>query len=158
MSFRHLLVTFIFTLSCAVHASDARPPQFTLLDDSTSSIETYRGKFVLLNFWASWCGPCREELPSMNALWAQLNTEEITMLAVNFAEDLDTVKRFTARYPIHFPVVRDPQLTFTKFYQVNAMPTTVLLNREGVVIETIIGAKDWAAPEIVDKILALTRQ
>ena len=84
-------------------------PDFELLDTNgkTHHLTDYCGRPVIINFWTTWCPPCREELPSMNRAWKQLEKEDIAMLAINMGEDEDTIFVFSADYPTDFPILMD---------------------------------------------------
>lgn len=106
---------------------------FTLKSKSGSNIrlQDLRGEVVLLNFWASWCGPCREEMPLMDKIYQQYKDLGFTILAVNVDEDPADADRFLAAVPVSFPVVYDSQSKVSEMYKVDAMPTTILIDRDG---------------------------
>lgn len=108
----------------------APTPQLKLTDLTGKewSLDELRGKPVVLNFWASWCGPCVEEIPVLNEL-AQRN--KLVVLGVNYKEGLDAIVRFTREHPLHFPVLRDKTGTAFKQWSSGVMPTTVLIDRDG---------------------------
>ena len=123
-------------------------PDFTVADGSTSiHLANYRGKVVLLNFWASWCGPCIVELPSLQ----QFHREhpEYPILAVSIDEDKDAYKRFVADRHVDFVTVRDPEQNSAKLYKTTGWPETFIIDRNGMVRRRFIGATDWSDPEIV---------
>ncbi|GIQ65959.1 thiol-disulfide oxidoreductase ResA [Paenibacillus cisolokensis] len=109
-------------------------PLFTLRDLYGEEIQLadYRGKGVLLNFWASWCNPCVNELPLLNEAYKLTG---VKMLAINVGENAETVQKFVDRYELKFPVVLDSEMRIKQQYRVVGMPLTVLINAEGDLIE-----------------------
>jgi thiol-disulfide isomerase/thioredoxin len=94
-------------------------------------LENFRGQVVMLNFWASWCGPCRQEMPIMDSLYQQYKDLGFTVLAVNVDANRDEADRFLDAVPVSFPILYDTQSRVSKLYQVDAMPTTVMIDRDG---------------------------
>jgi len=101
-----------------LHPVEGQPQaiDFTLkdIDDNVHRLSDYRGKVVIVNFWATWCPPCRFELPSMERLWQAIQKEEVVMLAINIGEDADTIFTFTSDYPVTFPLLMDRDSTVVK--------------------------------------------
>ena len=122
-------------------------PDFTV-SDGTSSIHlaNYRGKIVLLNFWATWCEPCIIELPSL----IQLHHDQpnLAILAVSVDEDPDAYSSFIIRRHIDLTTVRDPSESAAKLYHTEQWPETYVIDRKGVIRRKFIGAQDWSSPEI----------
>lgn len=152
--------TFLLLTLTQVNIADTQTsfqdaPTIKFMNAQPFSSQTLEGNVVLLNFWASWCSPCVEELPSMNRLHAQLDSSKVQMLAVNYGESRESVSQFLQRTSIDFPVLLDPQLNFARYWKISAMPSTLVIDQQGVVIDVIIGARDWAQPEIVDRIRSL---
>ncbi|KZY29080.1 redoxin [Oleiphilus sp. HI0068] len=119
-------------LSSAEQLSGAAP-DFTLKSNQGSNIrlEELKGEVVMLNFWASWCGPCRQEMPLMNDIFAKYEDLGFTILAVNVDEDSADADRFLKAVPVDFPVVYDSTSKVSEMYEVDAMPTTVMIDRDG---------------------------
>ncbi|KZY43639.1 redoxin [Oleiphilus sp. HI0081] len=119
-------------LSSAEQLSGAAP-DFTLKSNQGSNIrlEELKGEVVMLNFWASWCGPCRQEMPLMNDIFAKYEDLGFTILAVNVDEDSADADRFLKALPVDFPVVYDSTSKVSEMYEVDAMPTTVMIDRDG---------------------------
>lgn len=126
-------------------ASPVEAPSFVLTDLGRNEhrLLDYAGKVLVVNFWASWCVPCREELPSMNRAAAKLRDHPLAWFAVNVGEDREAVTAFTADYPIDFTVLLDPSGQVSQSWQVVGMPTTFVLNRQGYVAHRIIGKRAW---------------
>jgi peroxiredoxin len=108
-------------------------PDFTLksLDGKNLKLSEMTGNVVLINFWASWCGPCREEMPLLNALHNKYEPLGFTVLGVNVEEDVRGAKGFLKNFPVDFPVLLDNTNQVSKQYKVIAMPTTVVVDRDG---------------------------
>lgn len=131
-----LLIAVIGMLTpLAVSAAEVgKPaPDFTLksLSGENLKLSEMTGNVVLINFWASWCGPCREEMPLLNALHSKYEPLGFTVLGVNVEEDVNGAKGFLKNFPVDFPVLLDNTNTVSKQYQVIAMPTTVVVDRDG---------------------------
>ncbi len=119
-------------------------PDFELVDvdGDKHRLSDYRGKPLIINFWATWCPPCREEMPSMNRAWHKVK-DDVSMLAINVGEDEDTIFIFSADYPIDFPVLLDQSGDVIKQWPVKGLPTTFVLDREGNIHYTAVGAREW---------------
>ena len=119
-------------------------PDFELVDvdGDKHRLSDYRGKPLIINFWATWCPPCREEMPSMNRAWHKVK-DTVSMLAINVGEDEDTIFIFSADYPIDFPVLLDSSGAVIREWPVKGLPTTFVLDREGNIRYTAVGAREW---------------
>lgn len=108
-------------------------PNFTLkeLSGKNLKLSEMAGNVVLINFWASWCGPCREEMPLLNDLHNKYEPLGFTVLGVNVEEDAKNARGFLKNFPVDFPVLLDNKNTVSKQYNVIAMPTTVVVDRDG---------------------------
>jgi peroxiredoxin len=129
-------------------------PDFTLKDMEGRSVtlSDYRGKVVFLNFWATWCPPCREEMPAMERLNAVFEGKDFVMLAVNTEKDIETVRAFLKQSPHSFTVLLDQQATVQNLYGVFRFPETFLLDKEGRLVERFLGARDWSSVEFMKRI------
>ncbi len=129
----------------------------TTIDNKVVRLSDYRGKVVFLNFWATWCPPCRMELPSMEKLYTKLQGKPFVMLAVNVDEsDPANVKSFAKSMNLTFPVLIDDG-SVSGLYRVNAIPTTFILRKDGTIDTIVDGARPWDDPSYVkafDKLLA----
>jgi peroxiredoxin len=132
-------------------------PDFTLLDTNgkTHRLSDYRGRPVIINFWATWCPPCREELPSMNRAWHMIEQEGIAMLAINMGEDEDTIFIFSADYPTDFPILLDQSGEVIEQWPVKGLPTTYVIAPDGRIAYRAIGSREWDAKELLDRVRAL---
>jgi thiol-disulfide isomerase/thioredoxin len=123
-------------------------PELALSDPAGTPhrLEAYRGRVVLLNFWATWCEPCREEMPTLARLQAQLAGEPFAVLAVNHGESPAAVARFLRELPVGFAVLLDRDREASRAWRVRVLPTSVLLDRHGRARHRIVGEIDWTAP------------
>jgi thiol-disulfide isomerase/thioredoxin len=100
-------------------------------DLATLDLETYRGKVVYLDFWASWCAPCRESFPFMDELEGELGAQGLVVIAINVDTERRLAEQFLAETPVHFKVAYDPAGKLAEQWQLEGMPTTVLIGRDG---------------------------
>ena len=103
----------------------------------------YRGKVVFLNFWATWCGPCRYEMPSMEKLYNEFKGDGLEILAINLGETAPVVKEFMEEYNLSFPVLLDKDNSVARIYGARSIPTTYLIDREGNILGMAVGAREW---------------
>jgi len=106
-----------------------------------------RGRVVLLNFWATWCAPCRDEMPALKALARELGPRGLTVVGVNFRESKQDVEVFAREYGLDFPMLLDGEGRLAKRYQVYALPVTLLVDRRGMVVGTAVGIRNWVGPD-----------
>ena len=134
-------------------------PDFVLQDTEgkTHRLSDYRGKPVIINFWATWCPPCREEIPSMNRAWHKLEKEGIAILAVNMGEDEDTIFIFTADYPADFPILMDRDGAVIEQWPVKGLPTTYIVAPDGTIAYRAIGSREWDDNGLLEKIRELKK-
>jgi cytochrome c biogenesis protein CcmG/thiol:disulfide interchange protein DsbE len=127
-------------------------PDFTLpgLDDRDHTLSSERGKIVILNFWATWCPPCREEMPSLNRLASRLNEDDFRVLAVSVDEDNLMLKKTVEEMKLSLTILLDPRRKAARLYGVDRFPETFIVNRQGIVAARVVGAADWMAPGILD--------
>jgi len=132
-------------------------PDFTLsdLDGNPHRLSDYRGKVVIVNFWATWCPPCRAEMPSMQRAWEQLQKQGIVMLGINVGEDEDTIFQFTADYPVEFPLLLDQQSKVIDQWPVLGLPTTFVVDPDGRIAYRAIGGREWDDPELLAQVRKL---
>ena len=119
------------------------------------SVEQLRGKVVLLNFWATWCKPCEDEMPAMERLYRTLAGNDFELIAVSVDEDEAAVKAFVNRLGLSFPILMDPSQEVASAYQTFRFPESLLVGRDGVVLERYVGPKDWDADAYLDRIQRL---
>lgn len=138
-------------------AGNPDAPNFRLEDQDGNFVQLsdFAGKVVIVNFWATWCPPCRKEMPSMQRAWEILEKEDIVMLAINVGEDSDLIFAFTAEYPVEFPLIMDKTSSVVREWRVRGLPTTYIVNPEGKIVYQAIGDRDWDSPEILEQIRKL---
>jgi peroxiredoxin len=134
-------------------------PDFALkdADGKLHRLSENRGKVVLVNFWATWCPPCRREMPSMQRAWTQLQGENFEMLAINVGEDEDTIFGFTFSTGVEltFPILLDRDAQVIKAWPVIALPTSFVLDPQGRIVYRAVGGREWDDPELLKKIREL---
>lgn len=132
-------------------------PQFDLEDpDGTRfRLSDFRGKPLIVNFWATWCPPCRAEMPSMQRAWEQVKDEGIAMIAINVGEDADTIFQFSAEHPVEFPLPMDLNSAVVQSWPVKGLPTTFVVDPQGRLAYRAIGEREWDDPDLLDLVRAL---
>ncbi|MFP5505583.1 MAG: TlpA family protein disulfide reductase [Gammaproteobacteria bacterium] len=125
------------------------------LAGATKTLADYRGKVVLLNFWASWCPPCLREMPSMERLRVKMAGRPLAVVALDSAETRAEVDAFLAKMQVGFPILLDPDGSNTKRWKVFALPTTFLLDASGRIRYVLTGPTEWDEGEALAKIEAL---
>ena len=125
------------------------------LEGRQHRLEDYRGKVVLVNFWATWCEPCREEMPAMQKLRAALAGRPFEVLAVNLAESEARIRRFTAETPIAFPVLLDRDGGVAKSWRARVLPVSFVIGPQGKIRYSVLGELDWSEESIRRAIVAL---
>ena len=133
-----------------VNAGD-KAPNFSVLTDRgrTITLEDFGGKLLVLNFWASWCAPCVQEAPSLNAFQRQFAGKGVVVLGVSIDTNEKQYKRFLDNFHINFDTARDPDATISSRYGTFEIPETYIIDSSGKVVEKIISNKDWTDPEFV---------
>ena len=147
-----------FTQAGIQTASEALAPvNFTLplLDGTRASLSQYKGKVVFLNFWATWCGPCRLEMPSMEAVYQKLKGRGLEILAVNLGESKKEVTAFMNENKLNFPVILDEKSVTGSYYNIRAIPTTYIINRQGLIVARFVGSADWNTPKMISALEAV---
>ena len=117
-----------------------------------------KGKVVLLNFWATWCPPCKEEIPSIEALSKAMKGKSFEVFAVSLGEDTKTVQSFVSDQKIGYPVYLDPRNTLAGNYASQGIPTTYILDKEGKFIAGMVGSYDYSDPEFITLMDELARR
>jgi peroxiredoxin len=132
-------------------------PDFTLKteDGKPWRLADQRGKVIVLNFWATWCPPCRDEMPSMERARKAVESDGIVIIAVNVGEDADTIFEFTGRYPVSFPLLMDHDASIIKKYKVIGLPTTFVIDPAGYVTHRVVGGREWDDPALLEALRGL---
>jgi cytochrome c biogenesis protein CcmG, thiol:disulfide interchange protein DsbE len=126
-------------------------PDFTVQDDQTKvTLSQMRGQIVVLNFWATWCPPCIEELPSLMEMQRRMKAKGITVVAVSLDVDANAYRQFVKQHNVNLLTVRDPEQKSNQLYGTFKYPETYIIDRNGVMRRKFIGAVDWTDPEITD--------
>jgi cytochrome c biogenesis protein CcmG/thiol:disulfide interchange protein DsbE len=126
-------------------------PDFTVQDsDHTVTLSQFRGKVVVLNFWATWCPPCVEEMPSLVQMQQKMKAKGVTVLAISVDENAGAYQRFLQDHNINLLTVRDQSQKSNNLYGTFKFPETYIIDRNGVMRRKFIGPVDWNGPEIID--------
>ena len=137
-------------------------PGFTLedMDEEKHSLKDFHGKVILLNFWATWCPPCRREMPSMERLYQKFNGENFTVIAINQMEDGDHVFAYTGQLDVDptFTILFDKDSKVSNNYRVSGLPTTYLIDKQGNIRYRAIGGREFDHPEVEKQILQLMQE
>ena len=120
-----------------------------LLNGEMVSLSDYKGKVVLLNFWATWCPPCRVEMPSMETLYHHFKDQGFEILAVNLGEDAAHVQQFMDNNNHTFPVLLDRDEKVGALYGIRAIPTSYIIDRSGKIVGSLSGAIYWDRPDVI---------
>ncbi len=133
-------------------APDFRLP---LLDGAEQSLSALRGRVVLLNFWATWCKPCEDEMPAMQRLYDALAGTGFELLAISVDEGDDEVRAFRDRLALRFPILRDPEKKAATAYQTFRFPESWLIDADGTIVARYIGPREWDGAVYVERIRKL---
>jgi cytochrome c biogenesis protein CcmG/thiol:disulfide interchange protein DsbE len=134
-------------------------PDFTLptLTEQPVSLRNYRGNVVIVNFWATWCPPCIEEIPSLKEFAERLRGLRVTIIGVSVDQDSAALERFVTRAQLPFPIARDPNQAVASRYGTFKFPESYVIDSEGRIAKKIIGAIDWQDPPIARFVSSLAR-
>ena len=135
-------------------------PDFALKSSSGDNLRLseYRGDVVMVNFWATWCGPCRQEMPLLDELYSRYERVGFSLLGVNIDDDSRKAMNMVSELGVSFPVLFDARKEVSKLYKVEAMPVTVLIDREGTVRYVHHGYKPGYEDKYLDQIRSLLRE
>lgn len=164
---RKVLLLVLFLAAGLVQAKDLKPyegaalPDFTLQDmqGQAHTLSNYQGKVVMLNFWATYCGPCIKEMPSMQRLKEKMAGKPFVILAVDMAEEQSDVKAFLQQHNIKvdFPLLLDPEGTVVEQWMISAVPTTFILDPAGKIRYALYGGLEWDKEEVIATLNALMK-
>jgi len=160
MSVRSLALCGVLLGAGAAHCGELKPwsggatPALSLRDTAgqTQDLAAYRGKVVLVNFWATWCEPCREEMPSMQVLRRRLAGKPFEVLTVNLMESEEKIAAFRESARIELPVLMDRDGAAAKRWKVRMLPISFLVDRRGAIRYQLVGEADWTGPDITSAI------
>jgi peroxiredoxin len=126
-------------------------PDYTVRDSEHAvTLSQFKGQIVVLNFWATWCAPCVEEVPSLVRMQQRMKTKGVTVLAVSVDVDDSNYRRFVKDHSVNLLTVLDPDQKSNVLYGTSKFPETYIIDRNGVMRRKFIGAVDWTEPEIID--------
>ena len=139
-----------------VEAGDTAP-KFSIATESGNRVSQgeFGGKLLVLNFWATWCPPCVEEMPSLNQFAQTMAKDGVVVLGVSIDRSEKAYRDFLTRNRLAFQVARDPEENISSSYGSFKWPETYVINREGKVVQKYVGPRDWTDPQIVNSIRAL---
>ncbi len=126
------------------------PLKVSTLDDKSVGIEVFSGKVTMLNFWATWCPPCRVEMPSMQVLYDKTRDVAFDIMAISVGEQKKTVTDFLADNPYSYPVFLDPSGSQSAPFAGRGIPTTFILDKQGRAIAGLVGSRSYDGPEVVE--------
>jgi thiol-disulfide isomerase/thioredoxin len=157
---RTLMVAGLLATPALAVAPAGPAPKFQLtsMAGKPVSLESLKGQVVMINFWASWCGPCREEMPVLEKLYTKYKPMGFTMIGVNVEPDSKLAAEWLKATPVTFPILFDTKSEVSKLYQVSSMPSTVIVDRKGNLRWMHRGYKAGAENEYLDQIRALVRE
>jgi cytochrome c biogenesis protein CcmG, thiol:disulfide interchange protein DsbE len=152
----HALLSFVLLLTFSACYGGTRPPRigsnapdFTVKDSQKQiTLSQFRGQVVVLNFWATWCPPCVEEMPSLVEMQREMKTKGVTVVAVSIDEDENAYQKFVKDHAANLLTVRDPAQKTPTLYGTHGWPETFIIDRSGVMRRKFIGPVDWTDPEI----------
>jgi cytochrome c biogenesis protein CcmG, thiol:disulfide interchange protein DsbE len=156
-----MLAAFTGVLYLSLHdnivkAGD-RAPDFSIQAENgkTISARDFGGKLLILNFWATWCEPCVQEVPSLDQLQRQLGPKGLVVLGVSEDKDPQAYKEFLARFRVTYMTARDPAVSIKPKYGTIQIPESYLIDSNGRVVEKIVGEANWSSPQMVEHVQSL---
>ena len=170
-----ILIKVFFTISLLINSLNAKeralPFEFTQLKSPVKATEIalpssldkivrlsqYKGKTVILNFWATWCPPCRMEMPSLQRFYSKNKDKDVVVLAIAVGQGEDEVFPYMGEISPRptFPILYDKTSAFSRYWGIQAMPTTFLINKKGYITHYALGARNFEDPRFIDMILKL---
>jgi peroxiredoxin len=165
MTVRHSIIALVLGVFAATSLASSgiegqQAPDFALKSASGDNLRLseYRGDVVMINFWATWCGPCRQEMPLLDELYARYQRVGFNLLGVNIDDDSRRAMKMIDELGVSFPVLFDSQKEVSKLYEVDAMPVTILVDREGQIRHVHHGYKPGYEERYLDQIRSLLRE
>ena len=158
-----LKIALLFLLAGAAAAADLKvwaggpPPALALKDINGGShrLSDYRGKVVLVNFWATWCGPCRDEMPSIQELKDKLAGKPFVVLAVNLDEPESRIRKFLSQMKLDFTILLDPEKKAARAWGARILPASYVIGPDGRIRYTLVGEINWSHEQVVSRISEL---
>ncbi len=165
MKIKKLALGLLFSILAATSLASSGmegqvAPDFALKSNTGENLRLseYRGDVVMINFWATWCGPCRQEMPLLDELYGRYQRVGFNLLGINIDDDSSRALRMVEELGIHFPVLFDERKEVSRLYNVEAMPATILVDREGNIRHVHHGYKPGYEEKYLDQIRALLRE
>ncbi len=159
---RYLLIVFTFLFLTAEAPSPGtldqlqgtKAPDFTLKDvnDKPVSLSSLRGNAFLITFWATWCPPCRNEMPSLNRLYKEYAARGLVVVGVATDRSVSSVRDFLSKHPVDFPVLLDTDSKVSRQFRVFSLPTSFLLDRNRAIIQRFMGEEEWDSDAVRSQI------
>lgn len=142
-----------------ISVSGLAAPEFVLpmLGGSNVRLADFKGSVVFLNFWATYCEPCRSEMASIEALQKQFHQDDLVVLAISIGESAKSVESYLASNPVTFPVLLDRRKLVARMYAITAVPSTFLIDREGRLLAKALGPRNWASPPALSLMMELVK-
>ena len=126
-------------------------PDFSVQDsDRKIELSQFRGQVLVLNFWATWCPPCNEELPSLMSMQERTRARGVVVLGISIDVDGDAYHRFLKQHGVNFLTVRDPEEKISGRYGTHGWPETFIIDRQGVMRRKVVGPINWNSPEVME--------
>lgn len=159
-----LLCVFVAIFSAPASAQNGRwypedepAPALKLktVDDVEIDLALMKGRMVIVNFWATWCGPCIAEMPSLQALTTRLGAKNVALIGVNFHESPQKIRDFQAKYNVKFPLLRDAWQEASSTWKVAVLPTTFIVDSSGKLRYRVVGEVDWSSKAVADRLNAI---
>lgn len=155
---RLLVLAILLSLAASVCDRGSRPrrigdvaPDFTVQDsDHRVALSQFRGQVVVLNFWATWCSPCQQELPSLMGMQERTRNSGVAVLGVSIDVDGDAYHRFLKQRAVNFVTIRDPEQKVSGVYGTHGWPESYIIDRQGVLRRKVVGPIDWSAPDVLE--------
>jgi peroxiredoxin len=137
-----------------------KAPEFILsdLNNNIHRISDYRNSVVIINFWATWCMPCRKEIPLLQTAWKRLKNKNIYLLGVATKDSPEDVRQFKKKHGIQYPSPIDETGSVADNWSVSAVPVAFVIDKGGLIAMRIVGGNEWSNPELIDSIIALTNR
>ena len=165
MKLRNTIIALVFSAFAASSLASSgmegqKAPDFALKSSTGENLRLseYRGDVVMINFWATWCGPCRQEMPLLDELYSRYNRVGFNLLGVNIDDDSRRAMQMVEELGVNFPVLFDARKEVSKLYEVEAMPVTVIVDRQGTVRFVHHGYKPGYEEKYLDQIRSLLRE
>ena len=132
-------------------------PAFSMqdLDSTTWNPARLKNRVTIVNFWATWCAPCREEMPSLNRAWEKVKDQEVQMLAINIGDSVPNIQRFLDEVPVDFTVLRATDAKELGNWGVRGLPTTLVIDGDANIVLELIGPAEWDQDELLQPVLDL---